>query len=234
MDDKTNKLIQTEELMSLCRKVSFRYSQRGAIPQRYTEDVAYTILEKFLSSEEKITRSFQGKSKASTYCIAIINRMCCEIIRKDYQTWQQVSADDENQSTRESTNHYDTEKQAVIQSELTRLKYLLEFFNEEQFKFIVFFKFIYELEINRQELKAYAGEKFKEIEELILQHQNESLATKYMILAKINEIVARKKIQGDAIRMWLNKQTNTLLNRLNADGVSRHDKNTIAILFEMY
>lgn len=228
----TYHIISHDQLLTLTRSVVNRYSFKGAIPKRDRDDVTMTIVEKFLSSEKKITESFKGDSKITTYCIAILNRMCCEVIRKDFKRWKEVQEIENINPPDIPTHHFDASKNTIIQSELKRFKQLLEFTNNEQYKIILFLKFIMNVEFTKNDVKLYFPEDYINIFENLNNNKNESLGNKYKLLAETTNATEGTKIAGDAIRMWLNKHTSTIIARLNDKGQSAYDKETLVILLE--
>ena len=80
-------LVTESNLLLLAEKVVKRYVSKGVVPQRELEDTQMQMVEKFLLKQDKIEERFSGKSNVTTYCIAVLNNMCCEIIRKDLKHW---------------------------------------------------------------------------------------------------------------------------------------------------
>ncbi|MEA3504402.1 MAG: hypothetical protein U9R32_04310 [Bacteroidota bacterium] len=74
--------ISENELLFISAKVVNRYVDKGVIPSREKEDTQMFIVEKFLLKQKIIMRNFSGKAKITTYCISVLNNMCCEVIRK--------------------------------------------------------------------------------------------------------------------------------------------------------
>jgi DNA-directed RNA polymerase specialized sigma24 family protein len=230
---KEGRIIQHSELITLTNKVVSRYVYKGAIPRRDSEDVAMSIVEKFLTAEKKINESFKGNSKTTTYCIAILNRMCCEIIRKDFKRWKEVSELEPTNERIETTHSYEAEKQTIINSEIARFKQIIEFTDHEQHKLLLYLKFIYNTNITEEDVQNYAQENADNVFGQLYETKDESLGTKYNILATFTNKLENTSVSGDAIRMWLNKHTNTILNRLNQNGASRYDKEAIGLLLEL-
>lgn len=231
--NKSHKIIQTDDLIQIAHTVVGKYVARGAIPVRDKEDVAMNIVEKFLSGEDKINKAYKGDAKVSTYCIAIANRMCCEIIRKDYRQWQQVQPDSDDITYNKGTSYYETEKNAVINSELKRLQYILDYFNEEKSKTIVFLKFIMGITIKKEEVQALSQKQHFELFNEFQRNKDAALSVRYNKLAEIVKQHEGSNVKGDAVRMWLNKKIDTIISRLNANGFSQYDRESVGILFEM-
>ncbi|MFO7864089.1 MAG: hypothetical protein R6U85_08830 [Salinivirgaceae bacterium] len=230
---KVGQIIQHDELVTLTNKVVSRYVYKGAIPRRDSEDVAMSIVEKFLTAEKKINESFKGNSKTTTYCIAILNRMCCEIIRKDFKRWKEVSELEPTNERNEATNSYEAEKKSIINSEIARFKRIIEFTDKEQYKLLLYLKFIYSINITKEDAKNYAHESADDVHAELFANKDEPLGTKYSILATFTNKYEGSSVSGDAIRMWLNKHTTSIINRLNQNGASRYDKEAIGLLLEL-
>jgi len=109
------------ELMKLAKKVADAYAYRGSIPFREKDDVAMSVLEKFLSKKDKINKNFKGNSKYTTYCIAVLNRMCLEIIRKDIKHWN-ISEDYASQNEKEY--EISSSQKLIIKDEVNYLRKL--------------------------------------------------------------------------------------------------------------
>ncbi len=118
-------LVTDNELMQLSERVVNRFIANKHIPRREKEDVQMAIVEKFLISKQKISDRFQGKSKATTYCIAILNRMCLEIIRKDIKHWN--LSEDKHKEIRED-NALNSVDSLIIADEIRLLKNIITFF----------------------------------------------------------------------------------------------------------
>jgi hypothetical protein len=226
-------IISSDELLKMAEKIVSRYIFKGAIPMRDKEDVVMGMVEKFLSSQEKISKSFKGDSKISTYCIAILNRMCCEIIRREFKRWKEVNNEEAFQIELNGTKEYETSKKVVIQSEIDRFWRIMELFYQEKAKILLCVKFILGIEIQKIDVRNYTNHKenfyFDQFKALI----DASLADKYAFLASLVNKVENTNVKGDAIRMWLNKKTDSIIYRLNGNGSSKYDKQSLTILLEI-
>lgn len=229
-----NKDIAEKDLLLLIKGVVGRYIQRRAIPTREREDVEMEIFEKFLMQKVKIVRNFEGKSKFSTYCIAVLNRMCCEVIRKDSRQWYLVS-EKENTTAREeiAISNHDTEKRLLFKQEIKRLESILFFFNADYAKLILFIKVYYGMPIQHNEIKDYANHYSDQVKDILLNANNTKKGDIFARLARMVNVVEQKDIEGDAVRIWFTNQVNTIIRRLNGNGIANHDKESLSILFEM-
>ncbi len=230
----TNALMSMDVVMELVSMVVRRFFSKSSIPHREREDVEMAILEKFLKQQEKINAAFENKSNIKTYYLAVINRMCCEVIRSECKHWQSVSSLEIDRSEFKNTAcEMEPDTSMIIKNEIKRFSNLLLFFNEERDKILLFLKFLFDIPIRKEETREYLKDKQEELYPLLLRDQNLSLAEQYNILAQITNSVEDKNIKGDAIRMWMNKQIEIMLRRLNENDESNHTKESLKILMEM-
>ncbi|WP_462281063.1 hypothetical protein [Salinivirga cyanobacteriivorans] len=220
-------------LKELITKVVARYIARGAIPRREQADVETAIIEKFLLKQEQIDSAFQGKAKISTYYIAVINRMCAEVIRKEQKHWYSLNEHDDKKILADSTTNFDASKQTLVNEELKRFRATIMLFNGSSAKVLLFLKFYYDIPITTQEIRNYAESKTAKAQKIIEKRSELSKAELNQKLADLILLVEGKKVGGDAVRMWINKQMDTLLCRLNGQNKSFHNKETIGLMLEM-
>lgn len=239
MTQQSNQLSRKKEsgfynnLREMTGKVVGRYVARGVIPRREHEDVETAIIEKFLLKQNKIDSSFQGKAKLSTYYLAVINRMCAEVIRKEQNHWYAVNDMNDSGIFYDSTLSFETAKQTLLQEELKRFNACLLLFNSLQGKLILFLKYQYNIPVNTTDVEKYAGDKSREAMKILEGRNDLSKAMVNERLARLVALVEGKQLTGDAVRMWLNKQTDILLARLNGRGKRFHNKETIGVMLEM-
>ncbi|MGE0079576.1 MAG: hypothetical protein AB7S48_17075 [Bacteroidales bacterium] len=223
-----------EELLSLIRSVVGRYIQRRAIPSREQEDVVMDVMEKFLKQKEKIFGSFEGKSKFTTYCIAVANRMCCEVIRRDCKQWYLVTEKENSNLPNETAlNHHEAEKKFLFKQEVKRLETILFFFNNDYAKLILFLKVYYSMPISNNDIKNYADLLSEKVRSIITEEKSTTKGDVFIRLAEVVNLVEQKDIRGDAVRIWFTNQINTIIRRLNGNGIANHDKESLSILLEM-
>lgn len=223
-----------KDIMDIASKVVSRYISRAAIPEREKEDVIMAIVEKFLLKKEKILEAFEGKAALSTYYTAVINRMCCEIIRKENKHWYSLP-EDENPLTfnQINTSHIDTEKKIVIKNEVKRFQNAMLFFNEERAKVYLFMKFLFDIPVQDEDIEQYTKGLRFDLKSLFITQQGLSKGETFEYLARLVNTVENKDIKADAVRMWLNKQIDILLQRLNGTETSFHTRESLAILIEI-
>jgi len=228
------KLISDEQLLAIVRGVVGRYVLSKTIPSREREDVVMSIIEKFLTQRERIFNTFEGKAKFTTYCIAIVNRMCCEIIRKDFKQWNTVVNDESPlKEMVGTTNALEAEKQLLLEQEVKRLENIMLFFNSEQPKLNLFIKTYFNIPLSKNDIYSYANSKEDEVLSIIRESRSKSKGEMFNYLADVVNLVENKAIGGDAVRIWFTNQVNTLIRRLNGNGLAQHDKESLSILLEL-
>src|SRR6056297_698798 len=123
------------KLLQLAEKVVDRYVYSGTIPSREREDVMMSMVENFLNKQDRIVSGFSGKAKITTYCIAVLNRMCCEVIRKQLMHWKSRPEEyikEDYSSVLSSSEHL------VIEDEVHFLDKIFRMFNEDRVKILIF------------------------------------------------------------------------------------------------
>lgn len=210
-----------------------RYIARGVIPKREQQDVETAIIEKFLSKQDVIDNAFQRKAKKTTYYTAVINRMCAEVIRKEQNHWYAVNEKVDGSLPHDRTLSFETEKQILIHEELKRFSAGIMLFNGLKVKVLLFLKYYYDIPLHNCDIKNYASSKSREALEILGERSQLSKATVNDRLAQLVLLVENKKVSGDAVRMWLNKQIDILLCRLNGRNKRFHNRETIGVMLEM-
>ncbi len=226
--------IPMDEMKDIATKVVSRYILRSAIPEREKEDVIMTILEKFLLQKDRIDHAFEGKSKKTTYYIAIMNRMCCEIIRKEKKHWYPVD-DDMHEFEIYKPVHYtsDTEKNLIIKEEVKRLANAMLFFNGQGSKINLFVKYYFRISLDESDIQNYSGDKFLEVYAVLSDDSPKNKSDLFERLAFVTNLVEQKNVKGDSVRMWVNKQLDVILNRINMNGIYNHTRESLQILMEL-
>jgi len=225
--------ISSEEVMHLSQKVVKRYVNRGSIPRREEEDITMWVVEKFLVKKEKIVNSFKGQSLFSTYCISVLNRMCCEVIRKEVKHWDLSDNQHENFSSFDTVNSDDL---LLIKEEIGLLNKIIMFLGTERYKTKLFFAYYYRLLILMEDISNYDINYIEhKLNEIFLSENNLSKGQIFYNLAEVHNRVENKEIKPDAVRMWLNKNRNIIINRLNRNtGKANYDTDSFQALFEYY
>ena len=160
--------------------------------------------------------------------------MCCEVIRKESKHWQTVSPQqNEHLFDNFSTLTYETEKALVISNELNRFQNVMLFFNSHQAKVNLLCKFYSYFPITHEEIKSYSLSKHQEVEQILSRESNMQKGEVFERLAQVVNIVEYKDVKGDAVRMWVNKQLDSIIYRLNGNGIARHSAESVATMLEM-
>lgn len=225
--------VSDSELMRLAKKVADSYAYRGSIPFREKDDMAMSVLEKFLSKKDKINNSFKGNSKYTTYCIAVLNRMCLEIIRKDIKHWN-ISEDYASQNEKE--DEISSSQQLIIKDEVNYLRKLILLFGAESHKINLFFTYYFKYLVLEYDLENYDSKYIEHnLKEFLSNNEELQKAEILSNLAEVIKLVEDKDIKADAVRMWLNKIRNSIIKRLNMSSKrANYDKESFESLFELY
>jgi hypothetical protein len=127
----------------------------------------------------------------------------------------------------------EAEKSFAISNEVKRFNTALLFFNEDLAKVKVFLKCLFDLPFGDMDIADYAGAKAEQVRILLESVDDGSKGEKFEVLSKVVNFVEGKNVKSDAVRMWLNKQIDAILNRLNRNGISNHNKESLALLLEL-
>jgi hypothetical protein len=228
-----DKFISDEHLLKLTDLVVNRYVASGTIPVKEKEDVKMSIIEKFLQKKQVIQDSFSGKAKVSTYCMAILNRMCCEVIRKEIKFWKEYSID---QLDKEIVDYKNTSAHLLIQDEIKLLQRILQLFENGPNKIRLFLAYFYQLPILKKDVSAYDINYFEhKLWDIFSDSTLKNKSGIFENLAIAVQKAEQKQIKADAVRMWLNKSIQYMLNRLNGPfNRANYTAESLQILFEYY
>lgn len=224
--------INNDELLIIAAKIVTRYIISGSVPEKEKEDIVMAMIEKFIANQDKIYASFKGESKLSTYVIAVLNRMCCEVIRKEFKHWQNKTPDYISEPI---TSDNSSAFQLIINDEIVVLRHLFQLM-PDGIKFIVFLAYYFRLPCRLNYLASYNINYLKLGLESLLEIKNDqSKADIFIVLANIVNLTEGKDVQSDAVRIWLNKSMEKIIGRLNGtNGRANYDKESFQILFEYF
>lgn len=232
LDKSRQGLISEDQLLVFADKVVRKYSSSGIIPSKEFDDVKMAIVEKYLKKQDKISKAYSGDAKISTYCIAVLNRMCCEVIRKELKHWKNQC---EEQLEGESTSDFSASAQLLIQDEVQLLRRILIFFNDEYSKIVFCLAFLYQLPLKKDVVLAYDSKGVAVIKNTDIREQVKNKGDIYKELAILVNVVEDRKLKPDAIRMWVNKTVDKIVCRLNGPFQrASYDKESFQILFEYF
>ncbi|MCT4644470.1 MAG: hypothetical protein N4A74_05730 [Carboxylicivirga sp.] len=231
---KSNKrLIPDELLLVLAHKIVHQYVLKGSIPKKEEDDIKMAIVEKFLEKHDQLKQAFNGNAKRSTYCVAILHKMCCEQIRKSIKQWKQQPSE---QIESGQTNKEHSMNQLVINDEIQLLDNIINLFNGERFKVRLFMAYAYQLIIAEQDIQKYDKHyKKHQLNQLFKQTELKSKGEIFSNLAIAVQKAENKNVKADAVRMWFNKVIDKIIVRLNGPfNRADYDKESTQILFEFY
>lgn len=223
--------LSVEQVMELAAAVVRRYAARGIIPAKDTEDVVSSMMEKYLLKRDRIVDGFNGKAQITTYLTAVFNRMCCEVIRSESRHWYCVTDSDEAALADAGYRHADID--TVIGSEVNHLQQLLNDRSREGAKLALMIQFFHGLPVSVECAAKWAGEKSDRVVRLLTPVRQEcSKGELFALLAQAVNLVESKKVKGDAVRMWLHKQIDRLVDAMNRENSVHHNRETLVMLFE--
>lgn len=224
-------LLSESQLLNLAEKVVNRYVSKGIIPLREKEDTQMLIVEKFLMKQNSITQNFSGKASITTYCISVLNNMCCEVIRKELKHWKNQIDDVPEEK---EYNAYATSKNTIIQDEITYLHKIFNIYGPQKSKIRLALNYYYCIDIFKDDLMQYTKGYKKEYLKLESE-ENQKKSNILNNLAIFVSSVENKNTKPDAIRMWLNKTITSIVERLNSPfNRASYDKESFKVLYEFY
>lgn len=219
------------QLISVIPFVVNKYCMRKAIPQREKQDVELFVIEKLINKRDQIISSFKSESSFKTYSIAIVNRMVCEVIRKESRHWYAVEQEHFFHKEEKSSG-IEVEKELFIKGEIKRYRLALRLFDGGGHKEYLFFKYYFGLSLSIADIEKYTINQSLEIHKLLNTECNNK-GEKFDRMAQVVNLVENKKVKSDALRMWLNKQLSRTISILNANGNANYSKETLGILLEV-
>jgi len=227
-------LLDTDFLTTTVQKTVERYVKRRAIPIREQQDVEMSVIEEFIKQKNQIVSTFKGRSQASTYCTAVINRMCCAIIRKEYHHWQ-ASDFDFKQDVAEaySPNEAGTDYRLLIKLELSRLQEAFDHFGQIAPDMEVLLMLHFELNPRRSIFVSWSGLDDRHLEEWSMKVNTHKKTDRYKAIAALVSVIENKELKPDALRMRIYKYMDLLIDFLNRNDQSGHTRETLKLLFEL-
>lgn len=223
-----------ERVYTIGQRVVNKLRYRRAIPEREMEDILQELMRKYLEKQTKIIEGYKGNASPDTYLTAILYRMCCEIIRSEIKDWDQVNNDDPGYYLANIGARVSEEDKAIIDNEAEYLQKILLLFDDETYKIILFLKVLFGISVSVSDIKKYNKYyRRDQIDALLLNQTFEKNQEVYKVLEQVVNRSENKRIGGDAIRIWLNKRMDQMIDRLNGTiQRSKYDRKSLQILFE--
>ncbi len=227
-------LLDTDFLTRTVQKTVLRYVNRRAIPLREKQDVEMSVIEKFIKQKNQIVHAFQGNAKASTYCTAVINKMCCEVIRKEYRHWQAADHDlYQGLELMYSMADNRTDHYLLIKLELIRLQNAFNNYRQDVPAMEVLLSFYFGLKPKTNSFVSWSGLCDQQMEEWFVRIRNSSKCECYRDISALVSTVENKNVKPDALRMRIYKYMDMLIGFLNQNDQSGHNRETLRLLFEL-
>jgi DNA-directed RNA polymerase specialized sigma24 family protein len=223
-----------EHVYEVIRKVVNKLMLHRAIPRREKEDTEQELIRKYLEKQDKIMNAFQGNANVNTYLTAILYRMACEVIRSDVKNWDHVRGEDPSGFFARKELSSTVENKMVIENEAAYLEKVLLLFDDETPRVILFLKVLFGIAVSAEDLKAYdAGYAKKGLDKLLAGKPYKRNKEAYAVLEEVVKRSEKRAVGADAIRIWLNKRMDQVIQRLNGTiQRSNYDRKSFRILFD--
>jgi len=227
-------VFSTDLLIKVTNIIVKKFVKNGSINFNDFDDVKQNIIEKYLIKKEKIESAYTGSAKPETYISAVVFRMALEIIRRDKNKLQQHSTYENNVKIYNREKTINPEEELIIKNEKTYLERVLLTLGNDHIKAILFIKFYFRIMIENNDFKNYIPEnKINEAEKILQYNDNIRDKEIYLKLCELHNLFEQKQIKPDAVRMYINKNIDKIINRLNNNGRTFYTKDTLSILFEL-
>ncbi len=228
-------LISTKSLYEIAEKVVNHFIGKRVIPFADRKDFIQSVVEKYYTKRDRIENGYSGKAKISTYVTSVIYKMTCEEIRSEIKHWKQQKEDANLMLEMKKDNSLSPEQELIISNEKILLQKAFLTLGKESAKAKLFLKCYYRLPVSENELKEYAQDKHQvDLMKKIKQNPMDKDKDVYEKLAVLLEMIEEKMVQVDAVRMYVNKMVNRIINRLNGRNQrSSYTKETLGYLMEL-
>ncbi len=235
MNNNKIQAFSTELLLKISDIIVKKFIKNGSIKYDDFEDIRQSLIEKYLNKKDKIESSFNGSAKIETYISAVLYRMVLEILRS------KKSEANNNSKFEESIKFFNTEKvinpeeQLIIENEKKYLQRVLQTLGKEQFKISLFIKYYFRIIIKSFDLNNYVPSNLiKSLLKILTFEINTKDKEIFSNLSEVQNSFETKKVKPDAVRMFINKNIERIINRMNGTKRAFYTKDTLSILFEMY
>lgn len=224
-----------EQAMKIIDIIVKKFIKSGQINYDDYDEIKQILIEKYLNKQTTIAASFSNKSKVQTYISAVIYKMLLEVLResKNYKNkvkkTESILANDYRQTV------ISPEDQLVIEDEKRYLIRVFESFGPEQDKLILFLKIYFQIDFTDTDLIKYCKIEKDKIAVELEGYENK-LADKdiYKILCRLHFLGENKTVMPDAIRMYINKNIERLIARMNGKNErAYYTRESLGILIEM-
>jgi DNA-directed RNA polymerase specialized sigma24 family protein len=218
-------------IQNLVDIIIYQFIKAGKFNAKDKNDIKQQINEELLKKISRIQNQFQGKSLLKTYLATIVTNICHEILRKskriEYISFDETSA----------TNRSEAIDHLVIKEEIKTFKNALHLYYKQKPKLILMLKLKFRIPFYFLDFKNFhsgiTNKDFEEFTREIAPYEHSTDVKIFIALTKIFNKFENKQNTPDAIRKWIKQKINELIHIMNGDPpVSRHDEETIKILFE--
>lgn len=228
------KNFSTDMLLKTADIIIKKFVKNGSINYDDFEDTKQNVIEKYLNKKDIIENAFTGAAKPETYISAVIFRMVLEILRSEKNKPKRNSDLSDNSKIFNSEKVINPEEKLIIDNEKKYLERVLLTFGDERIKITLFCKFYFRLLILLVDIKGYIPDIFlKQVMKILDDNKNITDKEVFEKLCEVNNLIEQKKLKSDAIRMYVNKNIDKIIIRINGIRRAYYTKETLLILFEM-
>jgi len=228
-------MFSTELLLKTSSIIVKKFVRNGSVKYDDFEDVKQSLIEKYLNKKDKIERSFNGSAKIETYISAVLYRMVLEILRSEKSKTNNSTEFEQIVKFFKTEKVINPEEQLIIENEKKYLQRVLHTLGKERFKISLFIKYYFRIIINVFDLNNYVPNNLiKSVLKILTFKINTKDKEIFSNLSEVQNSFETKKVKPDAVRMFINKNIEKTINRMNGTNRAFYTKNTLSILFEMY
>jgi RNA polymerase sigma factor (sigma-70 family) len=234
LNEKPNELIVKYQPM--IKIIVSKFIRSGYIHTSEMEDFVQIINEKLILKIPKIQSQYDKSTLLKTYFSVIIRNICLEEIRKNKDL--ETKEIDDSEETHLSENNSDTK--IIIKQEFERFNKILRLQFDKRFKLEFCLKALYRILLILDDFTKYCKIcKLEDIKVLLERINPPKKISERDLYAEIKPFINKcdnKDNSSDAIRKWIKKEINNIIDLMNGGYLKRtnYDKETIQILIEKY
>ncbi|MEA3495356.1 MAG: hypothetical protein U9R42_04905 [Bacteroidota bacterium] len=231
---KKNKCFSTDLLLKVCNIIVKMFVKNGRINYSEFDDTKQAVIEKYLSKKSKIESAYNGTAKAETYLSAVIYRMVLETIRGNNSKLKRMINSFEDVDNYSTEKSIDPEQQLLIKNEIVFLQRVMLTLGNKRHQIELYLKYYLGIKLIITDLRIYVPNTvLSDVFNLLKENKLLKKQEKILNLCKIQNIIESKTVKPDAVRMYLNKNIEQIINRLNGNGRAFYTKDSFAVLFEL-
>ncbi len=221
----------------------------GYFPYKERDELFQQVNETLLMREEKITGSFQGKAKFSTYLAVVVTNICREIRNREIRARSRRASYVSHSSSVDQASLFKNladpglppDARMIIRETVRKLDQILKTYPKNQKKMVFCLRALHRIPVSLSLLDCDMIEEpdgstvEAHMGKLNTTNEKTTRSEIYSHLTCIYEVVERRKKSDDAIRKWLNDRVSEVIILLNGNPpISAFNKETFQYLFEYY